>query len=208
MSDPKDLLRNVRWLGHASILVEGSRTVYVDPWEVSAAEPADLILITHDHYDHCSPPDVQRLVKPEGIVVGPEACRAKVGRPMTAIEPGSRITAAGIEIEAVRAYNPAKQFHPKKMGGMGYLFTVDGVRFYHAGDTDVIPEMKGLEADVAFLPVGGTYTMDVDEAIQAVGLIRARVVVPMHYAKIVGSEADAKRFAKLSKVPAVVLPKT
>jgi len=208
MSDPKDLVKNVRWLGHASVMVKGSKTVYVDPWEVSATDPADVILITHDHYDHLSPPDVRKLSKKDTAVVATEACRAKLERPFTVVEPGSKVTANGVAVEAVRSYNPAKQFHPEKAGNVGYVFTVDGVRYYHAGDTDAIPELKDIQADVAFLPVGGTYTMDAEEAARAAATMKVRVIIPMHYAKIVGSLDDAQRFAKLAKLPVVILEKS
>ena len=208
MSDPRDLVKNVRWLGHASVMVQGSKTVYVDPWEVSATDPADVILITHDHYDHLSPPDVKKLSKKDTAVVATEACRGKLERPFTVVEPGSKVTANGVAVEAVRSYNAAKQFHPQKAGNVGYVFAVDGVRYYHAGDTDAIPEMKDVQADVAFLPVGGTYTMDAEEAAKAAAMLKVRVIVPMHYAKIVGSVDDAQRFAKLVKTPVVILEKS
>jgi L-ascorbate metabolism protein UlaG (beta-lactamase superfamily) len=208
MGEPEELVKNVRWLGHASVMVRGSRTVYVDPWEVAATQPADVILITHDHYDHLSPPDVDRLAGERTAIVAPASCKAKLARPITVVEPGARVTANGVEVEVVASYNPAKQFHPRKSGNVGYVFTVDGVRYYHAGDTDAIPEMKDVRADVAFLPVGGTYTMDAAEAAQAASTMQVRVAVPMHYAKIVGSVDDAKRFAKLARVPVVVLERS
>jgi L-ascorbate metabolism protein UlaG (beta-lactamase superfamily) len=208
MDDPKQLVRNARWLGHASVMVKGSRTVYVDPWEVSAVEPADVILITHDHFDHLSLPDIAKLAGPRTALVATAACKAKLDRPLTVVEPGSKVTVNGVEVEAVAAYNPAKQFHPQSAGNVGYLFTVDGVRYYHAGDTDLIPEMKGVRADVAFIPVGGKYTMDAAEAARAVATMQLRAVVPMHYAKIVGDLEDAKRFAKLCKTPVVILEKS
>lgn len=208
MRDSENLVRNVRWLGHASIVVRGSKTVYVDPWEVSAAEPADAILITHDHYDHLSMADVERLSRAGTAIVGPAMCRAKVGKRLTVIEPGGRVTANGVEVEAIRAYNPKKQFHPKDYGGVGYVFTVDGVRYYHCGDTDRIPEMEAVRADVVFVPVGGKYTMDAGEAAEVPALVGARVAVPMHYGKIVGNLADAQKFARLCKVPVVVLERS
>ncbi len=208
MSDPQELLKNARWLGHASIVVRGSKTVYVDPWEVSASDPADVILITHDHYDHLSLPDIDRLARPDTAIVGPAMCREKLGKRLTAIEAGAGLTAHGVDVEAVHAYNPKKPFHPKEYGGLGFVFTVDGVRYYHSGDTDRIHEMSTVRADVAFLPVGGKYTMDAAEAAEVPTLVRARVAVPLHYAKIVGELADAQRFAKLCKVPVVILERS
>ena len=208
MGDPKQLVEKARWLGHASVMVKGSRTVYVDPWEVDATDPADVILVTHDHFDHLSPPDIARLARPDTAILAPASCREKLDRPITVVEPGSRVTVHGVEVEAVPSYNPGKDFHPRKAGNVGYVFAVDGVRWYHAGDTDAIPEMKDIRADVAFLPIGGKYTMTAEEAAQAVATMHVRVVVPIHYAKIVGSLDDAKRFAKLCPVPAVILEPT
>jgi L-ascorbate metabolism protein UlaG (beta-lactamase superfamily) len=209
MSDAKELVKNVRWLGHASVMVQGGKTIYVDPWEVSAAAPADVILITHDHFDHCSPADVAKLAGPLTAIVATAACRSKLDRPITVVEPGSKVTVNGVEVEATAAYNPAKpQFHPRSAGNVGYIFTVDGVRYYHSGDTDQIPEMEHVRADVGFIPVGGTYTMDAAEAAKAVATMQLKVVVPMHYAKVVGTLDDAKRFAKLCKTPVVILEKS
>ncbi|MBI5501088.1 MAG: MBL fold metallo-hydrolase [Deltaproteobacteria bacterium] len=208
MGDPRELVKNARWLGHASVMVKGSRTVYVDPWEVDATDPADVILVTHDHYDHLSPPDIAKLARKGTAIVATAPCRAKLNWAITLVEPGSRVTVNGVEVEAVPSYNPGKQFHPRKAGNVGYVFTVDGVRWYHAGDTDQIPEMKDIRADVAFLPVGGTYTMTAEEAAKAASMMQVKVVVPMHYAKIVGSLDDAERFAKLCSVPVVILEKT
>ncbi|NMC72178.1 MAG: MBL fold metallo-hydrolase [Myxococcales bacterium] len=208
MSDSEALVRNVRWLGHASIVVRGSKTVYVDPWEVSAADPADVILVTHDHFDHLSLPDVERLSRPDTSVVGPAMCRKALGKRLTAIEPGGAVTVSGVPVEAVRAYNPKKQFHPKDYGGVGYVFTVDGVRYYHCGDTDRIPEMEAVRADVVFVPVGGKYTMDAEEAAEVPSLVGAKLAVPLHFGKIVGDVADAKKFARLCKIPVVVLERS
>lgn len=208
MSDPAALLRNVRWLGHASVVVGGTKTVYVDPWEVSATDPADVILITHDHYDHLSLPDIDKLARADTAIVGPAMCREKLGSRLTVIEPGAGLTVHGVDVEALPAYNPKKQFHPPSYGGLGFVFTVDDVRYYHTGDTDRIHEMGTVRADVAFLPVGGKYTMDAAEAAEVPTLVRARVAVPMHYGKIVGEQADAQKFARLCKVPVVILERT
>lgn len=208
MTEPQDLVKSARWLGHASVVVQGGKTVYVNPWEVSATAPADVILVTHDHYDHLSPPDIEKLARKDTAIVAPQSCAAKLGRTITVVEPGSRVTVNGVNVEAVAAYNPKKQFHPKQAGYVGYVFTVDGVRYYHAGDTDGIPEMKDIHADVAFIPIGGTYTMTAEEAAAAVATMHVRVVVPMHFAKIVGTDDDARRFARLCRTPVVVLPKS
>ncbi len=194
---------NYRVLNHASILVEGSKVVYVDPYGLSGSLPgADVVLVTHDHYDHASPPDIRKVLKPDTIIVCPVSTASKVsglGRKVITVKPGDKIEVNGISVEAVPAYNIGKQFHPKSNNWVGYVFTVDGKRFYHAGDTDRIPEMKDVECDVAFVPIGGTYTMNAEEAAEAVkNDIKPGVAVPMHYGSVVGSRADAERFAKLS----------
>jgi L-ascorbate metabolism protein UlaG (beta-lactamase superfamily) len=188
----------LHWHGHDTFRVDGPPVVYVDPYRLPAGLPkADLILITHDHSDHCSPADVARLRGPATVVVAPAAAAAMLPAPVVEIAAGDERTLAGVAVRAVRAYNTDKKFHPKQAGMVGYLFTVGGVTYYHAGDSDHIPEMAGLRPDVALLPVSGTYVMTAAQAAEAARAIRPKVAVPMHYGAIVGSEADAATFAKL-----------
>jgi len=200
-------LKDVHWLGHDGFLIVEEATgkrIYVDPYRLKRHGPADLILITHDHHDHFSPDDVAKLRKPETVIVTVPSVASQLsdGHVIT-VQPGDRVVAAGIPIEAVPAYNvskfrsPGVPFHPKPAGFVGFIVTVNGERIYHAGDTDLIPEMDGLQVDVALLPVSGTYVMTADEAAEAAARIKPRVAVPMHYGAIVGSEADAQRFAQL-----------
>lgn len=146
---------------------------------------ADVVLLTHAHKDHCKPVTIDRLCAKGTVVVGPKRCAGPVGRSMTVVSPGDETEIRGIKLRAVPAYNtPAgsstKKAHPPGRG-VGYLVTVGDTRIYHAGDTDLIPEMKQLgRVDVAFLPIGGTFTMDIDEAIQAALAIKPKVAVPMH----------------------------
>ncbi|MBI3333202.1 MAG: MBL fold metallo-hydrolase [Candidatus Omnitrophica bacterium] len=196
--------KGLTWLGHASFrLARGGVTIYFDPWQIpTAPHDADLILITHPHFDHLSPADVLKVAKPDTAIVTVEGCRAKLkmaGVPGTiqVVKPGDKLTVKGVPIEAVPAYNRTKTFHLKENRWVGFVVEVDQTRIYHAGDTDLIPEMKGIQADVALLPVSGTYVMTAEEAAQAAKLISAKVVVPMHYGSIVGTAADAQRFQKL-----------
>ena len=193
-----EMTANLHWHGHDTFRVDGPPVVYVDPYQVAAGLPkADLILITHDHSDHCSPADVARLRGPATIVIAPAAAAAKLPAPVIEIAPGEQKTVVGVAVRAVRAYNTDKKYHPKQAGMVGYLFTVGGVTYYHAGDSDHIPEMAGLRPDVALLPVSGTYVMTAAQAAEAARKIQPKVAVPMHYGAIVGSEADAATFAKL-----------
>ncbi len=195
------VLERIRWLGHASFLIEGEPVIYIDPWETPAGLPAaDLILITHSHYDHLSVPDIERLAKPSATVVGPADVTRQLARQrlnVVEIKPGEEKTVGGVKVRAVPAYNRTKQFHPRANGWVGFVVELPDGSVYHAGDTDHIPEMRGLRPTVALLPVGGTYTMDAEEAARAAAEIEPQVAVPMHYGKIVGSEADARRFAQL-----------
>lgn len=201
-------LANVRWLGHDSFLIvdeaRGKR-IYVDPYQLGHHEPADLILISHDHFDHFSLEDVAKLEKPDTVFVTvPSVAKQLPGRNVIAVQPGDKVVASDVPVEAVAAYNvnkfrsPGQPFHPKSAGFVGFILTVDGRRIYHTGDADLIPEMAGLQVDVALLPVSGTYVMTPEEAAEAAARIRPGVAVPMHYGAIVGSEADARRFAQLA----------
>lgn len=196
----------VHWLGHDSFVLQGSKTVVIDPFKAKGNYKGDVLLISHEHYDHLSPDDVTRFSAPSTILVAPRQCEGPLrhfSQVKRIVEPWQTFDFGGIKIEAVPAYNlnkfrePGKMFHPKEDKKVGYVLTVDGVRFYHAGDSDGIEEMKSIDADVAFLPVSGTYVMTPEEAAQAADSIKAKVVVPMHINKIIGTMADAEKFRKL-----------
>jgi len=185
----------IKWLGHASFLIEVSdKRIYIDPYALSEGpEPADLILITHDHYDHCDVNAINEIKKLRTHILGSESVAKKISD-TGILRPGDVTDFNGIKIKAVPSYNIGKHFHPRG-SGIGFVIEAEGKRVYHAGDTDLIPEMKELEGiTVALLPVGGTYTMNADEAVEAVKVIKPEIAVPMHYGSIVGSRADANRF--------------
>ena len=209
--DAVSMTAKLHWMGHDNFRVDGPPVVYVDPFQLPAgASPADLILITHEHSDHCSLADVNAIRGPRTVVVAPRAAAAKLPGPVEVIAPGEAKTLAGVTVKAVPAYNTDKKFHPKSAGMVGYVFTIAGTTYYHAGDTDHIPEMADLRPDVALLPVSGTYVMTADEAVAAARAIAPKVAVPMHYGAIVGAAGDAERFAALlegSGIAVVIMQK-
>jgi L-ascorbate metabolism protein UlaG (beta-lactamase superfamily) len=196
----------VHWLGHDSFVLEGTKTVILDPFQAKGNYKADVLLISHEHFDHLSDDDIMRFSSPATTIVAPRICEGPLSKhrqEKKLVNPGTKIEVKGIGIEAVPAYNlnkfrePGKVFHPKADGKVGFVVTLDGVRFYHAGDSDATPEMKALNVDVAFLPVSGTYVMTADEAAEAAKAMKVKVAVPMHYGKIVGDKRDAEKFKKL-----------
>ena len=206
------MIENIHWLGHDTFRIENDKTVYLDPIKLKGKLPkADLILITHDHHDHCSPHDVAKLAKDDTVIVTIAAAAQKLKGDVRLVKPGESLVVQGIPIETVPAYNvnkfrsPGVPFHPKESGHVGFIITVGELRIYHAGDTDVIPEMDDIQADVALLPVGGTYTMTADEAAEAANRIKPKVAIPMHWGTSVGSDRDAQRFRDLCGVEVVIL---
>jgi len=187
----------LEWLGHDGIRISNDEIVIcIDPYQLKGGIPADIVLVTHDHYDHCSQEDIQKVLKDDTIIVSSVGCNTpKKAEEMKA---GDKKTIKGIEIEAVPAYNMGKDFHPKNAGGLGYVVTVDNTRIYHAGDTDCIAEMSDITCDIALLPVSGTYVMDPDAAAEAAKKIKPKLAIPFHYgAGVVGTVEDAKKFKSL-----------
>jgi len=205
--DVMDIVKHMHRIGHDTFKVEGEKTIYTDPFKITKKDRADIILITHEHYDHCSPEDVAKLQGPDTVIVATADCAAKLKGNIKTVKPGDKLTVQGVDIEVVPSYNINKKFHPKGNKWVGYIFTVDGVRIYLAGDTDRIPEMKNFKCDIALLPVSGTYVMTAEEAVQAALDIKPKVAIPMHYASIVGTDDDAREFAKAleGKIKVVVL---
>ncbi|MCS7192226.1 MAG: MBL fold metallo-hydrolase [Armatimonadetes bacterium] len=193
----------ITWLKHDSFLLRGEGvTIAIDPYELRfVPEKADLVLITHDHFDHCDPNSVKIVAKPDGVILAPQNAAKKLSGDVKIVKAGDVATEKGVKIKVVPAYNvrPERQrFHPKNYGGVGYLVTLAGKVIYHAGDTDLIPEMDNLgQVDIALLPVSGTYVMDADEAAEAIKRIKPTHAIPMHYGSIVGSQSDAEKLAKL-----------
>ncbi len=191
------------WCGQSAFKIIYRETViYIDPFNISSGDKADMILITHDHHDHCDPTSIARIQKKYSLMIAPKACEDKLrGGDVRLVKEGDTFLEMGIEIKAVPAYNNDKDFHPRGEG-VGYVLKFNDKKVYHAGDTDLIPEMKKLLSkplgpiDVALLPVGGTYTMDAREAAEAVDAIKPKNAIPMHYGSIVGSMEDSETFEK------------
>lgn len=199
---------NIHWLGHDTFRIEGEQLIYTDPFNIKKNDKADIILITHEHRDHCSPEDVKKIQGPDTVILTPADCAAKLQGNIKIVKPGDKIEIKGVAIEVVPSYNTNKQFHTKDRGWVGYVFIVKGQRIYLAGDTDYIPEMKNIKTDIALLPVSGTYVMTADEAAQAALDIKPKVAIPMHYGSIVGAKEDALKFAEKlkGKIDVVILP--
>ena len=194
----KALLDDVHWLGHAGFRISGRVTVYIDPYRISGRQPADVILVTHDHYDHFSPEDIRKVLKPDTVIVKPGKPDPDLVADYRIVRPGDQITVKDVPVRVIPSYNQGKLFHSRSAGHAGYVFTLDEVTYYHAGDTDLILDMEDVRCDVAFLPVGGTYTMNAEEAARAAEIIRPGVAVPIHWGDVVGSRKDAERFAELA----------
>lgn len=202
----------IEWLGHDSFRLTGEKVIYVDPWKIEKeSHDADIVLITHDHFDHFVVEDIDRVRRADTIVVGPEQLKGKIDGNLRLVKRGENLTVAGVPIQVVAAYNLApdrQNFHPNHYGGVGYLLTLNGKRIYHTGDTDPIPEMQNIHCDILLVPVSGTYVCTADEAVQIVQTVKPALAIPMHWDTIVGSWEDANTFKQKAGVPVEILGKT
>ncbi len=192
----ENLAKKIIWLGHDGFRIDTGKTIYFDPYQIEGGPEADLILVSHDHFDHCSPEDVAKIQGKKTVIVTEKDSAKKLSGDVRVIKPGDSLTIDGVKIEAVPSYNTDKDFHPKGNNWLGFLVEIDGVKVYHTGDADFIPEMNDLEVDIAFIPVSGTYVMTSEQAVQAARAINPKVAIPMHYGAIVGEEQDALNFKK------------
>jgi L-ascorbate metabolism protein UlaG (beta-lactamase superfamily) len=206
----------LKWFGHSGFMVKNGKVIYIDPYKIkSGSEKADMILITHSHYDHCSVSDMQQIIKEGTKIILTADSQSKITRfnvpiDIQIVEPNQELAFGDIKISTFPAYNVDKSFHPKEEGWVGYLIKINDAIIYFAGDTDLIPEMQKLtgynqpdKKFVAMLPVGGKFTMNAEEAAEAAKLIKPSLTIPIHYGAIVGSIEDANEFVRLCRADGI-----
>ena len=198
------MLENIEVLYHSSIRISKNKVIYIDPFKIDKNyNDADIVFITHDHFDHYSEEDIDKVINENTTIIIPEELLTKLLRKginknaIITVEPNKNYMVQGIKFETISAYNTNKTFHPKENGWVGYIIIINGIRYYIAGDTDITEENKQVKCDVAFVPVGGTYTMDFKEAAQLINEIKPKIAIPIHYGSIVGTEQDAIDFIRL-----------
>lgn len=198
------MLDNVEVLCHSSIRINKDKVIYIDPFRINKNyNDADIIFITHDHYDHYSEEDIDKVIKEGTTFIIPEELLTKLlvkgynKNDIITVEAGKQYITRGIKFETIPAYNTNKAFHPKENEWVGYVIEIKGIRYYIAGDTDITEENRKVKCDVALVPVGGTYTMDFKEAAQLINEIKPKIAVPTHYGDIVGTNQDATDFVRL-----------
>lgn len=198
------MLENVQVLYHSSVKINKEKVIYVDPFKIDRNyNDADIIFITHNHYDHYSEEDIDKIWSEKTIIVAPKDMKKtlfnKYGdeSKIVVVEPEKQYEVNGVKFSTVWAYNVNKHFHPKENNWVGYVIELDGIKYYIAGDTDITEENKKVKCDVAFVPVGGTYTMTAKEAASLVNIIKPKIAVPIHYGSIVGTNQDAIDFVNM-----------
>lgn len=208
------MLDNLKVLCHSSIKINKGKKIYFDPFKINENyKDADIIFITHDHYDHYSEEDIEKIRRDDTVFVIPESLKDNLlnlgikEENINTVLPNKEYKIQDIRCETVPAYNINKHFHPKENNWVGYIIELDGVRYYIAGDTDITPENRKVKCDVALIPIGGTYTMNYKEAAELVNEIKPKIAVPTHYGSIVGTKQDSIEFAKLvdSEIKCMIL---
>ncbi len=197
------MIENIKVLCHSSIKMDAQKIIYSDPFHIrEQSNDADIILITHSHYDHFSEEDIEKVRKADTKIIITEDLYEKTknigfkDENIVVMKPYEKHVIDDIKIETIPAYNTNKDFHPKRNNWVGYLININNTIYYIAGDTDITEENKKVKCDVAFVPVGGTYTMTSDEAVELVNIIKPKIAVPIHYGEIVGSKEDAMNFVE------------
>ena len=198
------MLENILVLTHSSIKIKNSKTIYFDPFKIDKNyNDADYIFITHSHYDHYSEEDIKKVRKKETKIIITLDLKEKVkelgfeNSNIIIVAPNEKYIIDTLNIETIPAYNNEKQFHPKSNNWVGYIIEINDEKYYIAGDTDITEENKKIKCDVALLPIGGTFTMNYEEAAELANIIKPKIVIPIHYGSIVGNKCDAEKFTKL-----------
>lgn len=196
------MLENIKVLCHSSIKIEKEKTIYIDPFRIDQNyNDADIIFITHSHYDHYSEDDIKKIKKEDTVLVVPKDMEDDLKesdyKEIIFVEPQKEYEVLSVKFETVSSYNVNKKFHPKENNWVGYILNLEGKKYYIAGDTDITKENKKVKCDVAFLPVDGVYTMTCEEAAKLANIIKPQIVVPIHFGEIVGTKEDAQKFVEL-----------
>lgn len=200
------MVENIDWFKHSSFRLTGEKTIYIDPRNISDPKPADAILISHPHNDHFSPEDIKKISNDKTVIISIPEVISQIEGNKKMILPNEKVFLDKVVIEAVPAYNVNKSFHSKKKDWIGFIIEMNGKRYYYAGDTDSIPEMRFIKnIDVAMLPVGGTYTMTAEEAASIANVFKPKVVIPYHWGEIVGTVEDAEKFKSLFQGETAIL---
>ncbi len=200
------MLENVTVFCHSSIKIVGSKIIYIDPFRINQEyHDANYVFSTHSHYDHFSEDDIEKVMKDNTFIITPDSSR-ELAYNLTGdkdrvmiVEPNNEYKINDVSFVTTYAFNKEKMYHQKKENWVGYIINLDGIKYYIAGDTDDIKELSDIECDVAFIPIGGKYTMDYEEAAGFANKINAKVVVPTHYGEIIGEKEDAEKFKSLVK---------
>ena len=198
------MIEDIEVLYHSSIRISKNKIIYIDPFKIDKNyNDADIVFITHDDFDHYSEEDIDKVINENTTIIIPEEMLTKILRKginknaVITVESNKEYMVQGIKFETIPSYNTNKTFHPKENGWVGYIITLDDIRYYIAGDTDITEENRKVKCDVAFVPVGGTYTMNSKEAAQLINEIQPKIAVPIHYGSVVGTKQDATDFIKL-----------
>ena len=200
------MLEKINWLGHASLRIDGDKVIYIDPWKIKdVSVKADIILVTHSHFDHFSEDDIIKISNQKTVLYSSKDVVEKTSiKNKYVIKPFEEVSLDTVKIKGFPAYNVNKDFHPKDNNWLGFVITIDNFSIYIAGDSDVIEEAKKLKVNLMILPIGGVYTMNFKEAAELVNITRPDYAIPYHFGDIVGSIDDAINFKSLIKPPTVV----